>query len=106
MTEPCFSVLGRDFVEICSDRMAATVGYYSEDGFPRKHLNNNICAVCGQATANDIGSLTDPQQKAMFADDTAHQLACKHVFHEKCIRGWCLIGKKDICPYWYVWLLA
>ena len=26
------------------------------------------------------------------------QLACKHLFHDQCIRGWTLIGKKDTCP--------
>ncbi|KAI9261603.1 hypothetical protein BDA99DRAFT_511877 [Phascolomyces articulosus] len=93
-----FGVLGRDFVEICSDRMASTIGYYSKDGFPKKHLTADICAVCGQGTSNSVGTLVDPQQ-ATFTDDEVHQLACKHQFHEKCIRGWCLIGKKDICPY-------
>lgn len=93
-------MLGRDFVEICTDRMASTIGYYSENGLPRKQLSDNICAVCAQPTGV-TGSLVDPQQP-MFTDDEVHQLACKHVFHEKCIRGWCLIGKKDICPYWYV----
>ena len=28
-----------------------------------------------------------------------YQLECRHLFHESCIRGWCLIGKKSICPY-------
>ncbi|CDH60221.1 ring finger protein 121 [Lichtheimia corymbifera JMRC:FSU:9682] len=92
-----FGVLGRDFVEICTDRMASTIGYYSEKGLPQKQLSDNICAVCAQPTSV-TGSLVDPQQP-MFTDDEIHQLACKHVFHEKCIRGWCLIGKKDICPY-------
>lgn len=26
------------------------------------------------------------------------QLSCKHLFHMECIRGWCIIGKKDTCP--------
>jgi hypothetical protein len=26
------------------------------------------------------------------------QLACKHCFHELCIRGWTIVGKKDVCP--------
>ncbi|CAG8516097.1 5475_t:CDS:10 [Diversispora eburnea] len=80
-------LLSRDFVEICTDRMTSTLGYYNKDGFPRKHLRANICAICGVAATesnegiNSIGG------------------ACRHVFHEECIRGWCLIGKKDICPY-------
>jgi hypothetical protein len=26
------------------------------------------------------------------------QLQCKHVFHEGCILGWCVVGKKNTCP--------
>ncbi|KAG1048034.1 hypothetical protein G6F46_010858 [Rhizopus delemar] len=90
-----FGVLGRDFVEICTDRMAATIGYYSKDGLPNKYLGEGICAVCGYATSVAPGMI----EKPMFEDDPVHQLTCKHVFHEKCIRGWVLVGKKDICPY-------
>jgi RING finger protein 121 len=98
-----YSVLGRDFVEICTDRMAATIGYYSEDGLPNKYLGDGVCAVCGHATSSSKGHVSlhnDPAVRPMFSDDPVHQLTCKHVFHEKCIRGWVMIGKKDICPYW------
>jgi hypothetical protein len=26
------------------------------------------------------------------------QLSCKHCFHNLCIRGWTVVGKKDVCP--------
>jgi len=26
-------------------------------------------------------------------------LDCTHRFHESCVRGWCIIGKKQTCPY-------
>ena len=26
------------------------------------------------------------------------QLPCKHLFHGRCIRGWTIVGKKDVCP--------
>lgn len=91
-----YRVLSRDFVEICTDRMASTLGYYNKDGFPRKHLRADICAICGVAASRS--NTTNDNEKV----DQNHvfQLACKHVFHDDCIRGWCLIGKKDICPYW------
>ncbi|KAI8373323.1 hypothetical protein BD560DRAFT_328180 [Blakeslea trispora] len=97
-----FGVLGRDFVEICTDRMAATIGYYNKEGLPNKYLGEGICAVCGHATSVSTGQVAlahEPANRPMFSDDPVHQLSCKHTFHEKCIRGWVMIGKKDICPY-------
>ena len=26
------------------------------------------------------------------------QLSCKHCFHDLCVRGWTMVGKKDTCP--------
>lgn len=26
-------------------------------------------------------------------------LSCGHKFHEYCIYGWCLIGKRQVCPF-------
>lgn len=40
-----YGVLGRDLSEICTDKMAATIGYYSTTGIPTKSLEKNVCAV-------------------------------------------------------------
>lgn len=34
---------------------------------------------------------------SMFGRSTV-QLPCKHLYHDGCIRGWTLVGKKDTCP--------
>ena len=34
----------------------------------------------------------------MANNEKSVQLACKHLFHDQCIRGWTLVGKKDTCP--------
>ncbi|KAH9251214.1 hypothetical protein BASA81_010909 [Batrachochytrium salamandrivorans] len=80
-----FGTLGRDFVDRLSDRMAVTMGYYSKTGFPRKHLRDHMCAICGDSTIK--------------GSEPTHTLNCSHTYHEQCIRGWTIIGKKDICPY-------
>ncbi|KAI8592244.1 hypothetical protein HDU89_004262 [Geranomyces variabilis] len=81
-----FAVCARDLVVLLGDRMAVNVGYHSKEGFPAKHLRSNTCAICGDST-----DLVEP--------DKRHKQNCGHTFHENCIRGYAIIGKKDACPY-------
>lgn len=85
-----FGVLGRDLSELCAEEMASTIGYYEKDSISSRSLEENICAVCGQSTASS--------QEAKDAEP-AYKLSCGHVFHDYCIRGWCIVGKKQTCPY-------
>ncbi|CAI9724777.1 finger 121-like isoform X1 [Octopus vulgaris] len=86
-----FGVVGRDFAEVCSDTMAAHIGFYTTTGLPTKTLEQNMCAVCG----NDI--LVMNNENAII--EKTCKLTCNHIFHEFCIRGWCIVGKKQTCPY-------
>lgn len=86
-----FGVVSRDIAEVCSDTMAAHIGYYTQTGLPGKRLDPNICAVCGNqiiVTNNDDAII-----------ENTCKLDCDHIFHEFCIRGWCIVGKKQTCPY-------
>ena len=31
--------------------------------------------------------------------ENTFRLTCSHEFHEFCIRGWCIVGKKETCPW-------
>ncbi|XP_071950100.1 E3 ubiquitin ligase Rnf121-like [Antedon mediterranea] len=86
-----YGVLGRDFAEIVTEFMAAHIGYYTKTGLPGRTLEANICAVCGQQIF-----IPDEDEEVL---ERAYELGCKHRFHEFCIRGWCIVGKKQICPY-------
>ncbi|KAH9505690.1 hypothetical protein Btru_055508 [Bulinus truncatus] len=86
-----FGVVSRDFAEVCADTMAAHIGYYSTTGLPAKRLDPNTCAVCG----NEIFMISN--DNAVI--EKTIKLTCGHVFHEFCIRGWCIVGKKQTCPY-------
>ncbi|XP_048412918.1 RING finger protein 175 isoform X1 [Stegostoma tigrinum] len=86
-----YGVMGRDFAEICSDYMASTIGFYNFGSMPSRNLSDDICAVCGQKIFVDIS-------EEGILEDT-YRLSCSHVFHEFCIRGWCIVGKKQTCPY-------
>ncbi|CAH3022343.1 unnamed protein product, partial [Porites evermanni] len=87
-----FGVLGRDFAEICADNIASKLGYSSKDGLPSRSLEINICAVCGQELVLQQDDDDDGPEKN-------YKLSCGHLFHEFCIRGWCIVGKKQTCPY-------
>ncbi|XP_042902567.1 E3 ubiquitin ligase Rnf121 [Parasteatoda tepidariorum] len=86
-----YGVLGRDISEIITDKMAASIGYYTTSGIPDRQLESNICAVC----ANII--LVQDNSNAIV--EKTFTLTCGHTFHEFCIRGWCIVGKKQTCPY-------
>ena len=39
-----YGVMARDFAEICTEKMAANIGYYKSEGIPERHLETDICA--------------------------------------------------------------
>ncbi|KAI2651143.1 RING finger protein 121 [Labeo rohita] len=94
-----YGVLGRDFAEMCADFMASTVGYYSASGMPTKHLSDSICAVCGQPILVDVSEEGIIENTYRLSCNHVYPLLCLQIFHEFCIRGWCIVGKKQTCPY-------
>jgi len=84
-----FGILGRDFAELCSDKMASTMGFTTKTGLPKRALEMNVCAICGNSLRLENGESIEP----------VFQLNCKHNYHESCIRGWTIVGKKETCPY-------
>ena len=87
-----FGVMGRDFAETCCERMSNTIGYVKHSEPPV-----NLCALCGEELrVSQVGyrnGQCPPVQQKLFV------LGCKHEFHEDCIRGWSIVGKKDTCPF-------
>ena len=43
-----FGVITKDIADHCTDRMASTIGFFSEDGMPLKHLDKSTCGICGE----------------------------------------------------------
>lgn len=84
-----FGVITKDIADHCTDRMASTIGFFSEDGMPLKHLEKTTCGICGEL---NVGTDENGQPEKQ------HLLPCGHMFHEFCIRGWVIVGKKQTCP--------
>ncbi|XP_011405198.2 PREDICTED: RING finger protein 121-like [Amphimedon queenslandica] len=90
-----YGVMGRDCAEVCLDYMSAAMTYTTGgQSLPKIELASNMCAVCGQR----IVLPTEDESNSGKIERT-YRLGCGHLFHEFCIRGWCIIGKKQTCPY-------
>lgn len=87
-----FGVLGRDFAIHCTQIMAANMGYYKKDGMPTKVTGQNICGICNNALYKNLRLGSDQSQ-----NEKVFRLSCEHEFHESCIRGWLIVGKRDTC---------
>lgn len=122
-----YGVLCRDFTDFLVDKLAASIGYYNpSSALPSKSLRSNVCAICGlehgdkedidmdgltksDALLASMGDYTDtdlhPDHETLISyNDENHPerlfvLTCGHKFHEYCIYGWCLIGKRQVCPF-------
>jgi RING finger protein 121 len=88
-----FAVLGRDFAEICTTRISSTIGYTSHASPPP-----NLCALCGDELRPVLAIMSGEVQEHE-AQEGVRKLGCGHEFHLTCISGWCLVGKKQSCPY-------
>ena len=80
-----FGVLWRDIAEICADRLASSLFFNSD--LPALTITRNSCSLCRQ----ELGDGSTRIEKS-------YTLTCHHQFHESCIRGWTIVGKKDVCP--------
>ncbi|NXY79368.1 RN121 protein, partial [Glareola pratincola] len=76
---------------VAADLTPSRLRFYSASGMPTKHLSDTVCAVCGQQIFVDVN------EEGII--ENTYRLSCNHVFHEFCIRGWCIVGKKQTCPY-------
>ncbi|XP_054159357.1 E3 ubiquitin ligase RNF121-like [Oppia nitens] len=82
-----YGVLTRDFTDFLVDLLAANIGYYQpQSSLPSKQLNSTICAICGRNHSENN-------------EEKTYTLSCGHIYHEYCIYGWCLVGKKQVCPF-------
>ena len=90
-----FGIMVRDCAEQCADRMANYFTYLRNKFYNNARREEKICGICGVQLESEI--LFDVETKPVVIDKK-RTLECGHNFHEFCIRGWMIIGKKDVCP--------
>ncbi|KXZ56725.1 hypothetical protein GPECTOR_1g653 [Gonium pectorale] len=97
-----FGILGRDCAQVASDSLSSRLGMEGRQLVTR--INN--CGICGNELRDELVPVsgTGEGEEQAPAERTV-QLSCKHCFHDLCVRGWTLVGKKmmDGIRYLVVW---
>ncbi|GIL42988.1 hypothetical protein Vafri_801 [Volvox africanus] len=93
-----FGILGRDCAQVATDSLSARLGIEGRQLVSR--INN--CGICGNELCDELVPAPSGGEEAsrngQSASERTVQLSCKHCFHDLCIRGWTMVGKKDTCP--------
>jgi RING finger protein 121 len=107
-------VLNRDCAEHCATEMNNRMGFSarkrSDDPdasrlLPTRSLDPGVCAICSgllarpQAQDDNASINNNNDDDEPSGEPPIVRLDCQHTFHEQCIKGWAIIGKKDTCPY-------
>uniref|UniRef100_A0A6B2G721 RING finger protein 121 (Trinotate prediction) n=1 Tax=Myxobolus squamalis TaxID=59785 RepID=A0A6B2G721_MYXSQ len=101
-----YGLLTRDIACLLTDIICIRLGMVSSTEIPKTLAASNICALCGLLivdTKNDhdeinVSCVPGIDLSTLTSGDRIIKLDCGHQFHDFCIRGWILIGKKDSCP--------
>ena len=76
---------------------AATIGMRK-----RMAVSTRACGICS-GELRDFGAVVSASEEAqagqngqakLWGAESTVQLECKHCFHDQCIRGWTIVGKK------------
>ncbi|PNW85410.1 hypothetical protein CHLRE_03g185100v5 [Chlamydomonas reinhardtii] len=91
-----FGILGRDCAQVATDTLSARLGMEGRQLVTR--VNN--CGICGNELCDEVVPArgTGEQPVEQLPGERTVQLSCKHCFHDLCVRGWTMVGKKDTCP--------
>ena len=78
---------------------------------PAKKLDSRTCALCGNPLLVPEGQETAVEKtfrltcghqyvtQCFVAEKSRTTLFFLCRFHEFCLKGWCIVGKKEVCPY-------
>jgi len=100
-----FGVMQRDFSQVIGDYLTKVVTSQIVINRPGagKVVLSNSCGLCGRelreadniefgGRQNDEGSSYKSERKLLKLKE------CGHEFHDECIRGWSVLGKRNVCP--------
>ncbi|KAG2386980.1 hypothetical protein C9374_002015 [Naegleria lovaniensis] len=114
-----FGVLVRDCGELCSSAINASLEADRNKFYMSHSQLEHVCGICNQelrvdtsldfesAHSGDLDApftrritddVTIPSENKRKTTQETKVLSCGHKFHEFCVYGWLIIGKKSTCP--------
>lgn len=81
-----FGVMQNDFVQVVGESVSKIVASQIVITRPEAILLLNACGLCGR-------ELQEFKERKLFKLGE-----CGHEFHDECIRGWSVLGKRNVCP--------
>lgn len=113
-----FGVLVRDCGELCSSAINASLEADRNKFYVSPAQLDHVCGICNQELRVDTSLDFESASNGDFEDqpftrritgdsDTSTKrkttqetkvLSCGHKFHDFCVNGWLIIGKKSTCP--------
>jgi len=123
-----YGVLVRDCAEMCAEAMSNSMHKEQHQYYLSQSFVDRNCGICGLALkpednsmpnntfdiegstftydVNDEAAVTTRTtlgttftEKKHTTKQATKALSCGHKFHEFCLRGYMLVGKKDVCPF-------
>jgi RING finger protein 121 len=118
-----YGVLVRDCAEMCAEAMSNSMNKERNQYYLSQSVTERTCGICNLPLKNENSGIAHASDDYLMGDDvesstttttttttatgtstptiqpTKTLSSCGHKFHEFCLRGWLLVGKKDVCPF-------
>jgi len=98
-----FGLISRDLAIIITETMNNKPGLFrdAEDLLPTGSVKRDCCNICKvpKPTQPSRNRFDFIQRNSATKDhEKWKKLKCGDIFHESCLRGWVMLGKKTTCP--------
>ncbi|KAH9259386.1 hypothetical protein BASA81_002429 [Batrachochytrium salamandrivorans] len=97
-----FGVLQRDFSQVVNDYLSKVVTSQivvtSRSPGTKITIMSDSCGLCGRELRDSLADAESSSTASQTTRKTVKLKECSHEFHDECIRGWTVLGKRGVCP--------
>lgn len=100
-----FGVMQRDFSQVIADYVSKVVTsqiVITRTNTGKQIVLSNACGLCGRELREmdnvELGGKLETTSQGKDGRKLMKLRECGHEFHDECIRGWSVLGKRNVCP--------